>query len=118
MSDVSILLVAKQSDREWLGKSLPYALARQHLRCAAAAEPHGEEDHEQRGREHHLPRVGGRVPDGQGERHGAPQPWRAKWGRTEATTRKIKVDRSEGLESLHRSRTQVDGFRRGARERD
>lgn len=48
---------------------LPDVQPGQHGRRAAAKHPDGEEDDEQRGGEHHLASVRGRVSDGQGERH-------------------------------------------------
>lgn len=45
----------------------------EHRRGSATEHPHGEEDDEERGGEHHLAGVGGRVSYGQGERHGSPQ---------------------------------------------
>ena len=50
-------------------RDVPNALAGEHLGGASSADPDGEEDHQQRGGEHHPASVGGRVPDGQGEGH-------------------------------------------------
>lgn len=48
---------------------LPDVQPGQHCRRPATKHPDGEEDDEQCGGEHHLASVGGRVSDGQGERH-------------------------------------------------
>ena len=52
-----------------------YAHEGQHGGGPAPTDPHGEEDDEQRGGEHHLARVGRRVPDGEGKGHGPAQTW-------------------------------------------
>lgn len=56
----------------------PDVQAGQHGRGAPTKNPHGEEDDEQRGAEHHLPGIGGRVTDGKGKCHGSSQPCERK----------------------------------------
>lgn len=55
--------------------ALPDVQPGQHGSRPAAKHPDGEEDDEQRGGEHHLASVGGRVSDGQGKRHRPAQTW-------------------------------------------
>lgn len=45
----------------------------QHRRRSSTEHPHGEENDEQRGGEHHLPCVRRRVPNRQGKRHRSSQ---------------------------------------------
>lgn len=57
----------------------PDALERQHLSGASSTYPHGEEDHQQGGGEHHLPCVCGCVSDREGESHGPSETWAREW---------------------------------------
>lgn len=57
----------------------PDSLERQHLSGASSKYPHGEEDHQQRGAEHHLSCVCGCVSDRKGERHGPSETWKRKY---------------------------------------
>lgn len=64
--------------REWRRRviAVPDVKPGEH-RCGSTTEhPHGEEDDKERGGEHHLSGVGGRVSYRQGKRHGSPQTWR------------------------------------------
>lgn len=63
-----------QNKKRW-GYNWPDFLAGQHLSCASTADPNGEENHQQRGGEHHLPCICGRVSDWQGKSHGATKTW-------------------------------------------
>lgn len=69
--------------------ALRYAHEGQHGHGASTADPHGEEDNQQGGGEHHLTGVCRRVADGQGEGHGAAQAWRSQSQQNEAIVGKI-----------------------------
>lgn len=56
----------------------PDIQAGQHGCGAPTKNPDGKENDEQRGAEHHLPGIGGRVTDGKGKCHGSSQPCERK----------------------------------------
>lgn len=68
----------------------PDALERQHLSGASSTYPHGEEDHQQCGGEHHLSCVSGRVSDRQGKGHGPSETWGREWKYICYTVRRVK----------------------------
>lgn len=59
-------------------RALRYAHEGQHGHGTAAADPHGEEDDQQGGGEHHLAGVGRRVADRKSKGHGATQACRRR----------------------------------------